>query len=157
RVHDPVMPEPSHPRSYRVREFAALTGVTVRTLHHYDRAGLLKPRRTRAGYRLYRDADLPRVQQILVLRFLGLPLVDMADALKRESRLDDLLKTRRYAIKRKRQHLALLLDLLDELLEKPAAQENWADLASYVRGLGGRRAPEGSWERRRLDEARRLV
>lgn len=37
---------------YRVREFAELSGVTVRALHHYDRVGLLKPRRTDAGYRL---------------------------------------------------------------------------------------------------------
>ena len=42
---------------YRVREFAKLTGVTVKALHHYDRVGLLEPRRTRAGYRLYSAAD----------------------------------------------------------------------------------------------------
>ena len=45
---------------YRAREFAELAGVTVRTLHHYDRLDLLKPRRTDAGYRLYRDRDLER-------------------------------------------------------------------------------------------------
>jgi DNA-binding transcriptional MerR regulator len=44
---------------YRIREFAALAGVTVRALHHYDRLGLLKPSgRSRGGYRLYRDSDL---------------------------------------------------------------------------------------------------
>ena len=67
---------------YRVQEFAALAGVTVRTLHHYDRLGLLKARRTGRSYRVYRDADLPQLQQILVLKFLGLPLVHIAEALK---------------------------------------------------------------------------
>ena len=45
-------------RSYRVPEFAELAGVTVRALHHYDRLGLLKPRRADTGYRLYRLCDL---------------------------------------------------------------------------------------------------
>jgi len=60
---------------YRVHEFAELAGVTVRTLHHYDKLGLLKPkRRTAAGYRLYEDADLGRLEQVVALRFLGMSL-----------------------------------------------------------------------------------
>ena len=47
-------------------------GVTVRTLHHYDEIGLLVPSdRTRAGYRLYTDDDLERLQQILLFRQCG--------------------------------------------------------------------------------------
>jgi DNA-binding transcriptional MerR regulator len=49
---------------FQAREFAELTGVTVRTLHHYDRLGLLKPSRySRAGYRLYRASDVARLEQ----------------------------------------------------------------------------------------------
>lgn len=60
---------------YRVKDVASLAGVTVRTLHHYDRIGLLAPsRRTEAGYRLYNDDDLLRLQQILIGREIGLPL-----------------------------------------------------------------------------------
>ena len=60
---------------YQAHEFAELAGVTIRTLHHYDRLGLLKPsRRTEAGYRLYSESDLVRLEQIIVLKFLGLPL-----------------------------------------------------------------------------------
>jgi len=62
-------------RLYLARSFAARTGVTVRTLHHYDRLGLLKPsRRTPAGYRLYSDHDVARLQQIVTLKFIGMPL-----------------------------------------------------------------------------------
>jgi MerR family transcriptional regulator, thiopeptide resistance regulator len=69
--------------SYSVGQVSAFAGVTVRTLHHYDRAGLLSPSgRSGAGYRLYSDADLARLQQILFYRELGFSLDDIADILK---------------------------------------------------------------------------
>jgi MerR family transcriptional regulator, thiopeptide resistance regulator len=61
-------------RTYRVGEFAQLAGVTPRALHHYDRLGLLKPRRTPAGYRTYTDQDLERLVQVVALKFIGIPL-----------------------------------------------------------------------------------
>jgi DNA-binding transcriptional MerR regulator len=63
-----------HDKTYRIAEFAALAGVTVRALRHYDRLGLLKPRRTAAGYRVYTDRDLHVLEQIVVLKFIGVPL-----------------------------------------------------------------------------------
>ena len=58
-----------------VTEVSRLTGVSVRTLHHYDSIGLLKPSRiTDAGYRLYDNAALHRLQVILLLRELEFPL-----------------------------------------------------------------------------------
>lgn len=69
--------------SYSVGQVSAFAGVTVRTLHHYDRAGLLSPSgRSGAGYRLYDDADLARLQQILFYRELGFSLDEIADILK---------------------------------------------------------------------------
>ncbi len=61
-------------QSYGVHEFAELAGVTVRALHHYDVLGLLRPARSASGYRLYRLADLERLEQIAALKFIGLPL-----------------------------------------------------------------------------------
>lgn len=59
---------------YAIGEVAKVAQVTVRTLHHYDRIGLLSPSgRTPAGYRIYRDADLDRLQRILFYRELGFP------------------------------------------------------------------------------------
>ena len=58
-----------------VREVSRLTGVSVRTLHHYDRIGLLKPSSvSAAGYRLYDGAALERLEYILLLRALEFPL-----------------------------------------------------------------------------------
>ncbi|GAA2794459.1 MerR family transcriptional regulator [Kitasatospora paracochleata] len=69
--------------SYSVGQVAEFAGVTVRTLHHYDRAGLLSPSdRSRAGYRLYDDADLARLQQILFYRELGFTLDEIAEILR---------------------------------------------------------------------------
>jgi len=65
-----------------VKDVARLTGVSVRTLHHYDAIGLLVPSgRTAAGYRLYTDADLLRLQQILIGRELGLSLEEIRQSL----------------------------------------------------------------------------
>jgi len=60
---------------YHTQEFARLVGVTVRALHHYDRLGLLRPKqRSQVGYRLYAERDFARLEQIVVLKFLGMPL-----------------------------------------------------------------------------------
>lgn len=65
--------------SLSVGRVAALAGVTVRTLHHYDEIGLLSPGgRNHAGHRLYDDVDLARLQQILFYRELGFPLDEVA-------------------------------------------------------------------------------
>ncbi len=64
-----------HANVYTVDQVSAVAHVSVRTLHHYDQVGLLSPsRRSAAGYRLYDDADLRRLHQVLVFRELGFPL-----------------------------------------------------------------------------------
>ncbi|WP_374986501.1 MerR family transcriptional regulator [Streptomyces fradiae] len=61
--------------SHTVGQVARLAGITVRTLHHYDEIGLLRPSgRSRAGHRRYEDDDLDRLQRILFYRALGFPL-----------------------------------------------------------------------------------
>lgn len=64
---------------WTVSQLARLAGVSVRTLHHYDEVGLLRPSaRSEAGYRLYADEDLARLQQVLIYRELELPLDQIA-------------------------------------------------------------------------------
>ena len=61
-----------------VNEVSKLTGISVRTLHYYDQVGLLKPSQvTEAGYRLYDDAALEKLQQIMLYRELEFPLKDI--------------------------------------------------------------------------------
>lgn len=68
--------------SVSIGKVSRLAGVTVRTLHHYDEIGLLRPsERSAAEYRRYSDADLERLQQILFYRELGLALNEIASVL----------------------------------------------------------------------------
>ncbi|MEO1247273.1 MAG: MerR family transcriptional regulator [Pseudomonadota bacterium] len=69
-------------KDYHVKDVARMTGVSIRTLHYYDEIRLLSPaRRTAAGYRLYDDDDLLRLQQVLIGRSLGLPLEEIRRSL----------------------------------------------------------------------------
>src|SRR5262245_14814541 len=91
---------------HRARAFAEITGVTIRTLHFYDRIGLLRPHRTRAGHRLYSAADAETLRLIRVMKFIGVPLKKiktlmrsgpdrLAEAVRDQRRL---LETRRTAL-----------------------------------------------------------
>ena len=65
-----------------VKEVSRITGVSVRTLHHYDAIGLLKPTAvTEAGYRLYDDRALGKLQTILLFRELEFPLKEIKEML----------------------------------------------------------------------------
>lgn len=68
---------------YKIKEVADIVGVSVRTLHHYDQIGLLKPESlTTAGYRLYSDHDLENLQQILFFKELGFSLNEIREILE---------------------------------------------------------------------------
>lgn len=91
---------------YRIKEFAELAGVTVRALHHYDRLKLLEPTsRTGKSYRLYSDRDLARLEQIVVLKFLGLPLRQIGDLLRADSHLSDTLRRQQTVLAERRRQL----------------------------------------------------
>ena len=122
------------------REFAELAGVTVRTLHHYDRVGLLRPGRTDAGYRIYRERDLERLEQIVALKFLGLPLQQIGDVLAHDGRdLPALLRAQRAALEEKRRMLDRAIHaireaertptpaLLKKIIEEIEMQQTWTE------------------------------
>src|SRR4029453_2200639 len=66
------------PMAYTVKRIAEIAGVSVRTLHHYDEIGLLKPSsHSAAGYRLYEEKDLERLQQVLFFKEPGFDLKEI--------------------------------------------------------------------------------
>lgn len=100
---------------YHVREFAELAAVTVRALHHYDRLGLLKPRRTAAGYRLYSVRDLECLEQIVALKFLGIPLKQIKTLFNRDGReLPEALRAQRRVLEEKRRLLDSAISAIGE-------------------------------------------
>ncbi len=94
-----------------VGEVAELANVTVRTLHHYDDVGLVRPSaRTDAGYRLYDGDDLERLQTVLFYRELGFALEDIRAV------LDDPDYDRGRALREQRELLAVEADRLERMI-----------------------------------------
>jgi DNA-binding transcriptional MerR regulator len=140
--------------AYTVKAVADIAGVSVRTLHHYDEIGLLKPAATSgAGYRLYGDKDLQKLQQVLFFKELGFdlkeikrilsdPHFDRAGALKEHRKLllerqerirrlilsvDRTLK----AIKRGKQMDAKMFDGFDAAKYEEEARQRWGNASEW--------------------------
>ncbi|HEY7066836.1 MAG TPA: MerR family transcriptional regulator [Chloroflexota bacterium] len=115
-------------RLYRVGEFAALTGVSIRTLHHYDQIGLLHPSaHSEAGYRFYSEGDLLCLQQILTLRYLGFPLKQIGKLLRRpDFDLVASMNIQRGVLRERIAELERIQFALSELLDRRQATGRWA-------------------------------
>lgn len=119
---------------YSVGHVARAAKVTVRTLHHYDRIGLLRPSgRTAGGYRRYSDADLERLQQILFYRELGFPLEEIAEILD-DPRADPMT------------HLRRQRDLLVGRIDRLRAMVTAIEHAMEARRMGISLTPEERFE-----------
>src|SRR5215212_4431999 len=121
---------------FLAQEFAERSGVTVRTLHHYDRLGLLRPsRRTRAGYRLYGERDFARLQQIVTLKFIGLSLKQIKDVLDRDSfDLSTALRLQREILGERRRHREMAIVAIEkaERLLASRAEPDWETFAKII-------------------------
>lgn len=92
--------------SCTIHEFAERSGVTIRALQHYDRLGLLSPRRSATGYRRYSRIDSGRLRQIQALQWVGLSLKEIGRILNDDSAdVADALDRRRAELEVKRQRL----------------------------------------------------
>jgi DNA-binding transcriptional MerR regulator len=123
-------------RTYQPHEFAQRAGVTVRALHHYDRLGLLKPSaRTAAGYRVYSDRDLIRLEQIVALKFIGFPLSQIRDLLNRKAvDLCATLRQQRQSIAGKRDHLDRAIRAIERAEEVVASgqESDWEPFRKII-------------------------
>lgn len=116
-----------------VGEVAERFGITVRTLHHYDRIGLLTPaRRTASGYRVYAPGDLTRLSQVIVYRRLGLSLDEIARLLADGNEVSHL-KRQRERVMSQLDEMRDLIKAIDHALEKamtntPMTDDDMRDL-----------------------------
>ena len=120
-----------------VTEIAKQTGVSVRTLHHYDAIGLLKPTEvTESGYRLYDDAALERLYLILLFRELEFPLKEIGEILD----APDFDRNR-------------VLEQQIELLKTKAAHlQNGIHLANAIKQTGVKNLKFKNWDPKKIDE-----
>src|SRR6476469_8488096 len=138
---------------YRVHEFAERAGVTVRALHHYDRLGLLRPTaRTGSRYRLYSDRDLARLEQIVVLKFLGLPLREISELLRGEAHLADVLERQQRVLATRRRQLDDAIMAIAHAGRSLAATgtPDWAQFRHIIREIEMQN--DSGWARRYYSE-----
>lgn len=151
--------------AYTVSELAELAGVSVRTLHHYDRTGLLVPgRRSRSGYRLYGDEELRRLQQILLFRELDFPLGEIRRILDRPGYDPaEALEAHRGILREKGERIARLLDLLDRTIAQMRGETTMLTDKELYEGFSEERIEamkeeaRRRWGRDRVDESHRRV
>ena len=120
-----------------VKEVSQLTGVSIRTLHYYDEIGLLSPTSiTEAGYRLYDDTALERLQHIMLFRELEFPLKDIKEIVN-GSNFD-----RNKALEQQIQLLTL----------KKEHIENLITFARGIQGIGVKNMDFSAFDAKKLDE-----
>lgn len=104
--------------SYTIGEIAAISGVSTRTLRFYEESGLLVPSRSANGYRRYSTADVDRLQEILLLRHMGMAVQDIAQALSstRDERKNALVR-HLDSLKSERKRLDDLISTVERTIE----------------------------------------
>jgi DNA-binding transcriptional MerR regulator len=116
-----------------VKQLAAISGVTVRTLHHYDEIGLLKPASVGAnGYRYYGRAELLRLQRILFHRELGVPLHAIAGLLELDG--DDqigMLERHREMLHAERERFGVLIDTIERTIADLKGEQSMSNADLY--------------------------
>jgi ubiquinone/menaquinone biosynthesis C-methylase UbiE len=108
----------------KIGEFAKRSGVTVKTLLHYDKIGLLKPsEKTDAGYRIYCEEDFLKLQQITTLKFIGLPLNEISHILYESGEnLENMISIQKKALEEKKKHIDAVIDVFNKA--KNTAKKN---------------------------------
>lgn len=128
---------------YTVKEVSDLSGVTIKTLHHYHRIGLLMPGKvSEAGYRLYGPTELERLQEILVYRELELPLEQIKQMMNQHADRLSVLSQQEELLAARRQRLDTILHTLRQSIAAMKEGTPMDDKALF-KGFGS----EDEWNR----------
>lgn len=130
-----------------VKQLAVVSGVTVRTLHHYDEIGLLSPASVGAnGYRYYGRGELLRLQRILFHRELGVPLNQIGELLALEG--DDqvgVLQQHRERLLAHRERLSVLIETIDNTIADIRGEGTMSNADLYKGFSAGKQAEYEAW------------
>ena len=108
----------------KIGEFAKRSEVTIKTLLHYDKIGLLKPsQKTESGYRIYCEDDFLKLQQITTLKFIGLSLNEITHILHESGEdLENMISIQKKALEEKKKHIDAVIDVFNKA--KNTAKKN---------------------------------
>jgi ubiquinone/menaquinone biosynthesis C-methylase UbiE len=129
----------SEKKFYTAGIFARKVGVTMRTIHYYDKEGILQPSaHSQSGYRLYNDEDFGRLQKILTLKFLGFSLDEIKSIIKSESTETNLkisLDMQEKIIDQKINHLELVKKAVSEARQVAVTNDqiNWNRFINIIK------------------------
>ena len=103
---------------FLIKKVSEISGVSVRTLHHYDEIGLLSPKKNEKGYRYYSEDDMSFLQMILFYKYLGFPLKQIKELLKQEDpEILHHLKKQLVLMQKEKQKLLTLIDTLEKTIK----------------------------------------
>jgi len=103
---------------FLIKKVSEISGVSVRTLHHYDEIGLLSPKKNENGYKYYSEDDMSFLQMILFYKYLGFPLKQIKELLKQEDpEILHHLKKQLVLMQKEKQKLLTLIDTLEKTIE----------------------------------------
>lgn len=143
---------------WHIKELSELTNVSVRTLHHYDHVGLLKPSvRSANGYRWYTQRDLVTLQQIIALKFFGFGLSQIKTMLQHQPGILEHLQTQEQMFKEQLAHLAHAQETMATLIArfKQTGSLDWKDLISLIERYRMNEELKKTWMGTALDDAGR--
>lgn len=118
-----------------VKELSFATKVSVRTLHHYDKIGLLKPSiRLENNYRVYSEADLMKLQQILALKFFGFELGRIKTLMEEEINIFDHFRAQQQFLEQQVRSLQAASLTLEAILSesKPHKSVSWKTILKLI-------------------------
>ncbi len=117
----------------KIGEFAKKSGVTVKTLLHYDKIGLLKPsEKTDSGYRIYCEEDLLKLQQITTLKFIGLSLNEISHILHESGEnLESMISIQKKALEEKKKHIEAVIDVFNKA-QNTAKKKGFLDANNLI-------------------------
>lgn len=152
----------THLHCWHIKELAQLTKISVRTLHHYDQIGLLKPTHRGAnGYRLYTESDIMRLQQILALKSLGFKLSLIAKIMNREMAPLDHFKAQKEMLDDKITSLMSIRQIIEDILTQGISQPvvSLDKVVYLIEEYHMSKELENSWEAKVLsqDELKQLI
>ena len=103
---------------YLIKYVSEISGVSVRTLHHYDEIGLLSPQKKENGYRYYSEEDISFLQMILFYKYLGFSLKTIKELLKKgDGEVLYHLKVQLKLMQKEKQKLLTLIETLERTIE----------------------------------------